>query len=271
VRIVQPVAPCFPMQLMTRIATKLRLKKSGRQQRGIEARPAYASTIEASGLRYGPCDAKTGARSPRLPVGPAMGGAASRGGSLTMSRRTETYVCNDKFSDATLTTRSTCASIEETLDLNRMTIAERGQPITILSSDFERTSRSAKSPVSGSQLNARVTGRETMTRLTHSGSRAMTIGATLISWSLTTIVSALQNAMKHLFDSYRPELHYMRGPGPKWHEKHAGDSAASTSSAGWRLQPLTPKCAIIFCMPRSRLSAGEWRKGWPDPAAQAGL
>jgi hypothetical protein len=24
-----------------------------------------------------------------------------------------------------------------------------------------------------------------------------------------------------LFDSYRPELHYMRGPGPKWHAKHA--------------------------------------------------
>jgi hypothetical protein len=23
------------------------------------------------------------------------------------------------------------------------------------------------------------------------------------------------------FDSYRPELHYMRGPGPKWHAKHA--------------------------------------------------
>jgi hypothetical protein len=22
-------------------------------------------------------------------------------------------------------------------------------------------------------------------------------------------------------DSYRPELHYMRGPGPKWREKHA--------------------------------------------------
>jgi hypothetical protein len=25
-----------------------------------------------------------------------------------------------------------------------------------------------------------------------------------------------------LFDGYRPELHYMRGPGPKWHEKHGG-------------------------------------------------
>jgi hypothetical protein len=21
---------------------------------------------------------------------------------------------------------------------------------------------------------------------------------------------------------YRPELHYMRGPGPRWHQKHAG-------------------------------------------------
>lgn len=26
---------------------------------------------------------------------------------------------------------------------------------------------------------------------------------------------------KDLFDSYHPERHYMRGPGPKWHEKHA--------------------------------------------------
>jgi hypothetical protein len=27
-----------------------------------------------------------------------------------------------------------------------------------------------------------------------------------------------------LFDSYRPELHYMRGPGPKWREKHGRDT-----------------------------------------------
>ena len=25
---------------------------------------------------------------------------------------------------------------------------------------------------------------------------------------------------KSLFNPYRPELHYMRGPGPKWREKH---------------------------------------------------
>jgi hypothetical protein len=29
------------------------------------------------------------------------------------------------------------------------------------------------------------------------------------------------------FDPYRPELHYMRGPGPKWHAKHNPASAAS--------------------------------------------
>ena len=26
-------------------------------------------------------------------------------------------------------------------------------------------------------------------------------------------------------DSYRPERHYMRGPGPKWHAKHRPGSA----------------------------------------------
>jgi hypothetical protein len=25
---------------------------------------------------------------------------------------------------------------------------------------------------------------------------------------------------RSLFDPYRPELHYMRGPGPKWRAKH---------------------------------------------------
>ena len=34
--------------------------------------------------------------------------------------------------------------------------------------------------------------------------------------------SELRNIFKGLFDPYRPELHYMRGPGPKWHAKHDG-------------------------------------------------
>jgi hypothetical protein len=33
------------------------------------------------------------------------------------------------------------------------------------------------------------------------------------------IVSALESAF--LGSRYRPELHYMRGPGPKWYARHA--------------------------------------------------
>ena len=29
--------------------------------------------------------------------------------------------------------------------------------------------------------------------------------------------------------SYRSELHYMRGPGPKWHEKHSLPESRQTS------------------------------------------
>jgi hypothetical protein len=29
-----------------------------------------------------------------------------------------------------------------------------------------------------------------------------------------------------LFNPYRPELHYMRGPGPKWRAKHGGKRAS---------------------------------------------
>src|SRR5262245_19250531 len=35
------------------------------------------------------------------------------------------------------------------------------------------------------------------------------------------ITDLFRTLVKALFDPYRPELHYMRGPGPKWHAKHA--------------------------------------------------
>jgi|GEM_PF-2242730 len=34
------------------------------------------------------------------------------------------------------------------------------------------------------------------------------------------IANQARRFAKHLLDPYRPELHYMRGPGPKWREKH---------------------------------------------------
>jgi hypothetical protein len=34
------------------------------------------------------------------------------------------------------------------------------------------------------------------------------------------IAESWQQLRKGFLDTYRPELHYMRGPGPKWREKH---------------------------------------------------
>jgi hypothetical protein len=39
--------------------------------------------------------------------------------------------------------------------------------------------------------------------------------------SLVSEVASLVRALQtFIANSYRPELHYMRGPGPKWHAKH---------------------------------------------------
>jgi len=38
--------------------------------------------------------------------------------------------------------------------------------------------------------------------------------------SLAADLADLGRALWSLFDPYRPELYYMRGPGPKWHAKH---------------------------------------------------
>jgi hypothetical protein len=36
-------------------------------------------------------------------------------------------------------------------------------------------------------------------------------------------VGAIWHSLReHVFNPYRPELHYMRGPGPKWRSKHGG-------------------------------------------------
>jgi hypothetical protein len=43
-------------------------------------------------------------------------------------------------------------------------------------------------------------------------------------------VAELVGALRSLVDHYRPELHYMRGPGPKWRAKHAPTTPADTVS-----------------------------------------
>jgi len=38
--------------------------------------------------------------------------------------------------------------------------------------------------------------------------------------SASDFASVVHNLFMDVRDSYRPELHYMRGPGPKWRAKH---------------------------------------------------
>jgi hypothetical protein len=45
--------------------------------------------------------------------------------------------------------------------------------------------------------------------------------------SLTDTIRELSRTVAGLRDEYRPELHYMRGPGPKWHAKHARSGVAA--------------------------------------------
>jgi hypothetical protein len=40
------------------------------------------------------------------------------------------------------------------------------------------------------------------------------------------MASLWRSLKEDLFDHYRPELHYMRGPGPKWRAKHQSRSQA---------------------------------------------
>jgi hypothetical protein len=47
---------------------------------------------------------------------------------------------------------------------------------------------------------------------------------------LTGDFSELMRTLKTLVDPYRPEEHYMRGPGPKWHAKH--DRVTTEAGAG---------------------------------------
>lgn len=50
--------------------------------------------------------------------------------------------------------------------------------------------------------------------------------------SLThTLVATWRTLSRDLFDSYRPEQHYMRGPGPKWRAKHASTAVSRAEPA----------------------------------------
>jgi hypothetical protein len=51
------------------------------------------------------------------------------------------------------------------------------------------------------------------------------MSAARVTSMLDLIVTGWHRLIVRATDSYRPERHYMRGPGPKWHAKHRPGSA----------------------------------------------
>jgi len=59
-----------------------------------------------------------------------------------------------------------------------------------------------------------------MSGVTHSRLSAATLTTSYWPSSVSFVARLWRELFKDLRSSYRPELHYMRGPGPRWREKH---------------------------------------------------
>jgi hypothetical protein len=78
---------------------------------------------------------------------------------------------------------------------------------------------------------------------------------------LNALVNIWRGLRREIFDSYRPELHYMRGPGPRWREKHAHIAEVSSIShqqqtcrstgRGGLMHGLTVEAAVTIVRPGS--------------------
>jgi hypothetical protein len=54
------------------------------------------------------------------------------------------------------------------------------------------------------------------------------LGRRDVRQSIVSSIRELAQTFARAFDPYRPELHYMRGPGPKWHAKRAALAASAS-------------------------------------------
>ena len=51
------------------------------------------------------------------------------------------------------------------------------------------------------------------------------------------LAETFRTLRRDFFDPYRPELHYMRGPGPKWREKHEANQPVNAAGSRRRAAP----------------------------------
>lgn len=70
-----------------------------------------------------------------------------------------------------------------------------------------------------------------MTEITSSALRAaitmITVGP--MARVPVVVIESWRTLMTDLFNPYRPEQHYMRGPGPRWRERYARIDASGSS------------------------------------------
>ena len=64
--------------------------------------------------------------------------------------------------------------------------------------------------------------------MVRSSKAASQTAADSVADGLSGDIADFMRALKALVDPYRPEQHYMRGPGPKWHAKHDAHDAIDT-------------------------------------------
>jgi hypothetical protein len=53
--------------------------------------------------------------------------------------------------------------------------------------------------------------------------------ASAVAGAWTSLVNSLRTEITFNVRTYRPEKYYMRGPGPKWREKHAHEGSHAGS------------------------------------------
>ena len=63
----------------------------------------------------------------------------------------------------------------------------------------------------------------------------------------------------YILDHYRPELHYMRGPGPRWLEKHAAQLGANVIPGECGDDQKTPKLIRRIKLSLRRWLPARWR------------
>ena len=62
-------------------------------------------------------------------------------------------------------------------------------------------------------------------------SHSYVLSVLLAPRSLAGVSGGVARRWHRMFDPYRPELYYMRGPGPKWRERRARDIACAPASS----------------------------------------